>query len=233
METVGAGCLATARAGTKQNQHRMKNVTSFKTLILAGAVALGFASAAFAGEGPAPVSTDRGLLGQNHVSLGYSFLDLQGTDIDAHGIDLSIHQNVREGVDTLVEYNYLRSESFPGGRVSQNSLVAGGRVYTAFHGFKPYAEAGLGWTWLRAPFGFSDDSFAYFAGVGAEFQVSPDVTVTPFVRYLDATADSFEHEWDYGIRANWWVTEKVGLTGAVVRDNARNMEYNLGVNYRF
>ncbi|MBI2518115.1 MAG: porin family protein [Opitutae bacterium] len=215
----------------------MKNVTSFKTLILAGAVALGFATAAVAGEGPAeasaPAVTGRGLLGQSYVNLGYSFVDLQGTGIDAQGVNFELNQNVREGVDTLLSYNYLRSDSFAGGRIKQNTLVAGGRFYTSFRGFKPYAEAGLGWTWLRAPLGFSDDSFTYFAGVGAEFQVTPDVTVTPFIRYIDATTDSVDHEWNYGVRANWWATEKIGLTAAVIRDNSRNMEYNIGVNYRF
>lgn len=215
----------------------MKNVTSFKTLILAGAVALGLATAAVAGEGPAaasaPVSPGRGLLGQNYVNLSYSFVDLQGTSLDAHSFGFELHQNVQEGIDTLLEYNYLRSEPFAGGHITQDSLVAGGRAFTSFHGFKPYAEAGLGWVWQRAPLGFSDNSFAYFAGVGAEFQVAPDVSVTPFVRYLDGTKSSFDHEWDYGVRANWWATEKIGLTAGVIRDNSRNMEYNIGVNYRY
>lgn len=215
----------------------MKNDTSIKTLILAGALALGLATTAVASDDPAAASASasagRGLLGQSYVNLGYGFHDLQGTGIDAQGFNLNLNQNVQEGVDTLLEYNYLRSDSFAGGRITQNALVAGGRIYSLFHGFKPYAEAGLGWVWLRAPLGLSDNSFAYFLGVGAEFQVSPDVTVAPFVRYLDATADSFDHEWDYGVRANYWVTEKVGLTAAVIRDNSRNMEYNIGVNYRF
>ena len=215
----------------------MKNVPSFKTLILAAAVSLGLASASFAQSAnvavPNPADAKpTGLLGQNYTTIGYGYIDLDSTNVHASRYSLAANQSLREGLDGLLEYGYTRSSSFAGTRLTQHDLMAGARAYLTSAGFKPYVEAGLGWVWQKAA-GVSDDSFAWGLGVGAEIDVVSAVTVTPYVRYEDLTRGSNNDSWNYGVKANYWVTSRVGIQAGVERDDDKNMTYSVGANIRF
>jgi opacity protein-like surface antigen len=217
----------------------MNKSKTLQTLILAAAVSLGLAVAVRAADDngtqvPVPAAgSGHGLLGQNYANLGFSYHDLKDAPVDGHAFNFDLNQSVTEGVDARLGFSELYTNKIAGGRISQRLIDAGVRTYTTTRGFKPYVEAGLGWVWQKAPLGLREHSLAYYLGAGAEFQVATDLSVTPFVRYLDATKRSFDHQWDYGIKANYWLNETVGLTAAVIRDNSRDMEYNLGVTLRY
>lgn len=217
----------------------MKTVTPFKTLILAAAASLGLAVAAFASDDPStsvprPVDANsRGLLGENYAHLGYTYVDIKHSDADANSFDFSLNQGIRNGVDTLMEYNYTRSEPFLGGHASWQSIFAGGRAYTTMNNMKPYFEAGFGWAWAHAPVFGSDNSFAWFGGVGMEFTVAPDVTVTPFIRFTDAVSIEDADNWDFGVKGNYWINSKWALTAKVSMDDDNNWSLGAGVNIHF
>jgi len=215
----------------------MKNIITLKTLILAAAVSLGLSATALAQDGtqvPNPAAgTSHGLLGQSYAIASYSYINNHGTDIDAHAYDFTLNQNVRDGIDALMEYDYTNSESLLGGRDNHRMIDAGVRAYTITHGFKPFVEAGLGWIWEKAPFGYRANSAAYFVGTGAEFQVTKDFSVTPLVRFTDGMKRDINHKVTYGVKANYWLSERVGLTADVLRDNHRDMQYTLGVSLRY
>jgi len=219
----------------------MKNVLMFRNLLPAAALALGLAVPAFAGDDPATPAAapavastgGHGLLGQNYASLGYVYTDISDTSVNASGYKFALNQGVRDGLDTLLEYDYLRSDETGFGRASQQILDAGVRGYVNYGGLKPYAEAGVGWAWLHAPAGARENSFVWFAGVGAELQAAPDFSITPFVRFSYANSFTNHQQWDYGVKANYWVTEHVGLMATLSRDNSRDMSYGAGVNFRF
>ena len=226
------------RRGAPSNLNRMKNVNSYKTWILAAAVSLGLAASAHAqttlpAEAPAPVAErTAGLLGQNYVSASVGFIDLDDLDLDAQSYTLGVNQAVRDGLDAIFEYDYTRTDKFVGSRLTQHSLLLGARAFANYNGIKPYAEAGVGWVWQK--FGSTrDDSFAWGAGVGAEFELSPVVAVTPFVRYTDVTEVSDGGTWDYGVKANVRVTDQFSVLGSVSRDDDQNLEYRVGVNFRY
>jgi hypothetical protein len=216
----------------------MKNIPSFKTLILAAAVAAGLSSLAFADEpalAPAPAIPpgSHGLLGQNYANLGYHYTDYSDTSISSDSYEFAVNQAIHTGLDTLFEYEHTRSSDTAVGHVTQDWIDIGARAYTNFYGFKPYFEAGLGWAWQHAPITGNDDSFVWFTGVGAEFLLGRNFSLTPLVRYSYACSFDTHGEWDYGLKANYWLTEKVGLQVSVLRDNTRDMSYGAGVNVRF
>ena len=216
----------------------MNNHASIKTLILTAAFALGLSSAALAAEdaGPAsaPVATSgRGLLGESYSALSYRYIDLHGTSADAHAYDLTLNQNVSEGFDVLLDYTYKNAEALAGGHANQRMFDLGVRAFTSTRGFKPYVEAGLGWEWAKVPHGYRANSPAYFLGTGVEFQVARDLALTPFVRYTDATKHGIGHEVDYGIKANYWLGEHAGIMASVSRDNSRDMQYGIGLTFRY
>lgn len=213
----------------------MKNLHS-RHFLAAAALALGLASAAtaqtVAATDTAPVTRSAGLLGQTYASASLGYVDLDNTNVSARSYSLGLNQYVRDGVDSFLDYNYTRSERFANTRLTQHDLLLGARVYANASGVKPYAEAGVGWVWQKGG-GGRDNSFAWAAGVGAEFTVAPATTVTPFVRYSDLTDGGNNDQWEYGVKANHWLTEKVSLQGSISRDDDRNMFYRFGVNYRY
>ena len=220
----------------------MKNVPTFKTLILTAALAAGLSSPAFADDtadpaaAPAPaaaVDNGHGLLGQNYANLGYHYTDYTDSSLHSDSLDFTLNQGIRDGLDTMFEYGYTRSSDTGIGRVTQQQADVGARAYTNFQGFKPYVEAGLGWGWQHAPAVEHKSSFIWFGGVGAEFQVAKDLSVTPLVRYSYADRFTSHGEWDYGVKANYWVTEKIGLQVSLLRDNTRDLSYGAGINFRF
>ena len=214
----------------------MKTLPSSRSFLAAAALALGLASAATAQTVTAtdttPVTRSSGLLGQTYASASLGFIDLDNTGVDARSYSLGLNQYVRDGVDSFLDYNYTRSDRFAGTRLTQHDVLAGARFYVNHAGVKPYAEAGVGWVWQKAG-PVSDNSFAWAAGVGAEFSVASATSVTPFVRYSDLTDGGNNDQWEYGVKANHWLTEKVALQGGISRDDDRNMFYRFGVNVRY
>lgn len=213
----------------------MKNQTSLKTFVLAAAASLGLAASAFAQTSVATepsVTHSAGLLGQTYASASYGYVDLDNTSVNARSYSLGLNQYVRDGVDSFLDYNYTRSGRIAGTRLTQHDVLLGARVYTNWQGVKPYAEAGIGWVWQKAG-GIRDNSFAWAAGVGAEIEVATKTTVTPFVRYSDLTDGGNNDQWEYGVKANHWLTEKLALQGSLSRDDDKNMFYRVGVNFRY
>lgn len=216
------------------------NITpSTKSLFLAAAFALGLTAPGFAAETPVdPAATtagsiSHGVLGHNLANLGFSYVDIHNSNIDATAYNLTLNQGIQTGIDTLFEYNYLRSEDTGIGRISEHKVNFGGRAYTNYKGFKPFVDGGIGWVWQKAPLGLSDNSFLLFASVGAEFQATPDLTITPAVRYWYATDSAIGDVWEFSVKANYWFSEKLALSAKISRDDDQTMEYGLGANFRF
>jgi|GEM_PF-518125 len=240
---MSAGGVSVMRPADRPNQTKpniMNYITSYKSLLLAAACAFGAAAPAFASDDPAMVSSapttvatgSHGVLGHNLAELGFSYIDIDDSSVDASAMNLTLNQGIRTGLDTLFEYSYLRSENTGVGRVSQQQLNIGGRAYTNYNGMKPFVDGGIGWAWFKAPGNYRFDSFVVFASVGAEIQATTDLTITPSVRYSYMTRDS-DDKWDFGVKANYWLTEKLALTGKISMDDDQTMEYGLGVNFRF
>lgn len=208
----------------------MNTSPTTKSFVLAAACALGLATAAVADPGTAP----GGLIGTDYFHTDLSYTDLAHTDVDSHGVNIAYNQRWREGLDAQFGYSYERSEPFAGGlHLREQSIDLGARLYTEYRGFKPFATAGIGWVWDDAPAGFDDNSFTWFAGVGAEFQLTSQLSLQPYVTFKDATDYNGAGTWNFGVRANHWLTQRVALTAGVNYDDDDNVNYSAGINFRF
>jgi len=216
----------------------MNIVPTSKNLILAAAFALGLVSAASAQSAnvavPNPAdSKPTGLLGQNYLTLGYGYTDIDNTNVHASTYTLAANQSLREGLDGIFEYNYTRTSHFAGSeRLTQHDILLGARAFLTSGVFKPYVEAGAGWVWQKG-LGTKEDSFGWGLGLGAEIEVAPAITLTPFVRYEDLTRGSDNDTWSYGLKANYWVNSRLGVQLGAARDDDKNMTYTVGANIRF
>lgn len=216
----------------------MKQNNLLKNLLLSAAAALSLAGFARADvpldDQPLQSTTavGQGLLGQQYASLTYSYIDLDAP-VHADNFSFGFNQPLNVGLDAVFSYDWTQTGLFAGDRLNQQSVTAGLRAFSnAFAWGKPYVEAGAGFAWQRG-YGSSDNSFVWGVGVGAEFQLAPAVTVTPFVKYADAPDFADNGAVTYGVKANYWIDSQWSVTGGIDRDDDQNTSFTIGTNFRF
>jgi hypothetical protein len=217
----------------------MKQNNLLKNLLISAAAALSLATFAradvpLADQQPLESTTavGQGLLGQQYASLTYSYIDLDAP-VHADNFSFGFNQPLNTGLDAVFSYDWTQTGLFAGDRLNQQSVTAGLRAFSnAYAWGKPYVEAGGGFAWQRG-YGNSDNSFVWGVGVGAEFQLAPAVTVTPFVKYDDAPDFAGSGAFTYGVKANYWVDSQWSVTGGISRDDDQNTSFTIGTNFRF
>lgn len=217
----------------------MKQTIILKSLLLSAVAAAGLATSAFAGgdepNTPAPVAADHyaGLLGQTYAGLTYSYINLDASPVNAASYGFEYNLPVRTGFDAVFNYDWVQSGPVAGDRAHEQRLGATLRaVFTPGGWGRPYVEAGAGYDWVKFA-GIRDHSFLWVAGAGIEFQTFSRLTVTPFVRYERATGYDDADEVGYGVKANYWINRQWALTGAVSRNDDKDVTYRVGVNVSF
>lgn len=209
-----------------------------KKLLISAAAAFSLATFARADvplDTPPPAATTpagQGLLGQKYASLNYRYIDLDAPT-HADNFSFGFNQPLNVGLDAVFSYDWTQTGLLAGDRLNQQSVTAGLRAFSnAFAWGKPYVEAGGGYAWQRG-YGTSDNSFVWSVAVGAELQLAPAVTVTPFVRYADAPDLAGSGAFNFGVKANYWVDSQWAVTAGVERDDDQNTSFTVGTNFRF
>lgn len=218
----------------------MNNSPTIKTLMLATALALGLganvrADDSFAAQPAADASAagNLSLLGQTLGTLTYSYINLDGTSTHADSYTLEVNQPLTFGLDGVFAYDFTQSGVIAGSRVKQHTLSTALRAFSAsFNWGKPYVEAGVGYAWARYA-GGRDDSFVWEVAAGAEFQLSPRATVTPYVQYVDAPDLAGSGVWNFGVRGSYWIDSSWAVTAGFEVDDDQNNAFTVGTNFRF
>jgi len=207
----------------------MKSNHSLKSLALATALVAALAVSARADSGlPAPAAADtavgQGLLGQSYGTLTYSYIDLDGVSGHADDYQFALTQPLSFGLDGFLSYDFV-DHSFG----NQHVVMAGLRPFsTRFNWGKPFAEASAGFAWTSG-----DDSFVWEIGTGVEFQVTPKLTLTPYIQYADAPDLPGDGTVNFGAKGNYWVTPQWAVTASVEIDDDENTGFTVGTNFRF
>ena len=207
----------------------MKSNHSLKSLALATALVAALAVSARADSGlPAPAAADtavgQGLLGQSYGTLTYSYIDLDGVSGHADDYQFALTQLLSFGLDGFLSYDFV-DHSFG----NQHVVMAGLRPFsTRFNWGKPFAEASAGFAWTSG-----DDSFVWEIGTGVEFQVTPKLTLTPYIQYADAPDLPGDGTVNFGAKGNYWVTPQWAVTASVEIDDDENTGFTVGTNFRF
>lgn len=225
-----------------------------KFFLLAAASMFSLTHVASAQGGAAPaapaVAASPGLLGRTYVGLDLNYTNLDRTNTDFRGFDLRLNRSVTEGIDVHLGYGYGNSENFLGSDLDRNNVDLGVTYFIKMGTIKPFVEASAGWVWVDGPLGLDDDSFTWSGGAGVEFAVGNKFAVTPFARYREATSlggtgfsfpisgagRAFRYDddtFEFGVRANYWVTRQWALTAKLARNDNKDMTYSVGAVYRF
>lgn len=217
----------------------MKQYPILKTLLLTAVASLGLAVCAQADiplDSPYPEATTptgQGLLGQTYASLTYSYVDLDSSPTHADNFAFGYNQPLKANLDAVFNYDWAQTHLVGGSRVDVQDVTAGLRAfYTDVSWGKPYVEADVGYAWLRGP-GGHDNSVLWAVAVGAELQLAPALTVTPYVQYADAPSLAGSGTWNFGVKANYWVDSQWAVTVGLARDDDQNMAFTVGTNFRF
>ena len=225
-----------------QTTNIMTQKTNLKFVLLAVA-ALGLAATAPAqstgAAAPAPAAapgTGTGLLGQTYSGLSYGYTDLAGTSLNQQSLRFEYNQPLNTGFDLKLGYTGAHTSLFAGtNRDSQQSFDANAIAFIPETNWgRPYVSVGAGWLWTKDA-GVRDNSFLYRFETGVEYQVTSELAVTPWVAYVDAPSltGPVRNRWNYGVKANYWLTHSWGLEAGLGRDNKTDMTYSAGVNFRF
>jgi hypothetical protein len=220
----------------------MKQNLNLKNYLVAATLSLGLLTAARADDSilatqpPAETASLAGnlsLLGQTYATLTYSYINLDDTSVHADSYTFEVNQALAAGLDGVFAYDYSRTGSFAGSHVSQHTVSAALRAFsTSYSWGKPYVEAGVGHAWSRFA-GARDNSFLWEVAVGAEFQVLPRATVTPYVQYVDAPDLAGDGVWNYGVKGSYWIDTSWAVTAGFERDDEQNTAFTVGTNFRF
>jgi len=223
-----------------QTTNNMTQKSNLKLVLLAAAALSLAATAPAQSTGaapPAPASgpgTGTGLLGQTYTSLGYGYTDLAGTAVNQQSLRFEYNQPLNTGFDLKLGYTGARTSLFAGtARNSQQAFDANAVAFIPETNWgRPYFSVGAGWIWTKTA-GARDNSFLYRLETGVEYQVTSALALTPWVAYVDAPSIPVNNRWNYGVKANYWLTHSWGLSAGLGRDNKTDMTYSAGVNFRF
>lgn len=201
---------------------------SLKLLAVASALVVG--STAFAQQPAAaqqPASNSAGLLGQRYAAASFSYLDTNNLPVDAFASGVSVNLPIRSNLD--VGFGYARSwiESFSDANV--DSIGANATFIYTGDTFKTFSSVSLGYDWGL----FDDEATTWGAAAGAEFAFGSATALTVSASYDDTFKDGDNSLWSGTVAVNRWLSNRVGVVGAVSLIEGDNIGYTAGVAFKF
>lgn len=199
-------------------------------------------------------TSSTGLLGQRYIEIGAGAIDPHNSSKEGFTGDIAVNLPVQPGFDVGLGYSYSRL-NYPysavpfEARSRDHTVYATATSYMEAQGMKPFAGVALGYQWAKqnllynlTPGGVTvvndrNDEALWGLGVGVEIPVGR-VTVTPAVTYQDGFKRGSTGGFTYGVDTNYWVTQKVGLFGAVNYSDPsgggiQSWTYKAGVRLKF
>jgi hypothetical protein len=187
------------------------------------------ASVAFAIAGSLHASNN---LGDHYIEVGAAYISPEG-GLDSAGALVSYNRPLSDHIDLQFQ---VTGETLVEGPYDGNAggAHAGLTYYDTYDQMKGFIGATAGYVYAEIE-GFSNDAFAYSVFVGAEFELSPQFTLTVAGGWND-TAESPGTVFGTG-KLSWHVTESVSLGGQVTYDYDNDDDvglfiYGLGVAFQ-
>lgn len=173
------------------------------------------------------------LLGHKYSGVEFGYTHHVESAPDAlHRYGLVSHAPIpeMENLDGAFRYDYTRGSS--DGLTSQRHRATAGLVrYFVHRTAKPFIDVEIGWAWRKLGV-IKEDSFFYRGTLGAELGVSPNVALTPFFSYHEASNLS-ERAWSYGARLAYRMDRNWIPTLSIQVDEKHNIEYTIAARYRY
>lgn len=209
----------------------IKRITG-TTLACLATVNLSFAQVATPSETP---DDGPGLLGKRYVAVSLRTVDFRDSSA-SNGVGGSVSTNlpINQHLDADAGYSYFRRSDggFTGKWHDLNTSIT---AYKMINGFKPFADAGIGYSWfhLSGPYSLDDENAFYGAGAGVELPLSKAASVTLRTGFSEIIESGAELFWSHSIQGVYWFTPRVAATGAVSFNESVSVTYSAGVRLVF
>lgn len=177
-----------------------------------------------------------GLLGQKFtgVDFGYTHhVESAPKSLRRYGFVSQAPLAELTNVDAAFHYDFIRGSSLGLTNQTHRTYVSFTR-YFEHRTVKPFAQAAAGWAWSKTG-PVKEDSFFYRGVVGAEVGINPNVALTPFVSIEEAAniGGLGDRAWNIGAKLAYRLNRNWVPTLRVQIDDDDNIEYAVGMNYRF
>lgn len=209
--------------------------TSLKFLSMAGAVLFGLAATLSAQNAdlapPRPAGVGVGLIGATYVGTEFGYTrHVDGGPRALRTYGFVYNQPLPEGLDFNFNYRDANaSEAGIGTRLQQ--FYVGLTGHRTLGWGKVFLQGNTGWAWAKTG-GVQENGFAYELKTGAQFQLLPQLVLTPYVSY-EAAPRLHTHEWNYGVLTNYRFNREWSATVGAKLDEEHNVSYSVGVNFHF
>jgi hypothetical protein len=208
----------------------MNKITPTKRILVSLAAALGLALSASGQEAPT-TSTNYGLLGQEYTGLNFGYVHhVSGPPRVLHHYGFISNRPTSPNWDVAFKYDYITGSAW-GVRTRSHEAAVNVTRYVSLEAIKPFIHGDIGWA-LQKIGSAKDDSYTYRLGVGAEWQLLPQLALTPSINYEDAPK-FHARGWNYAAKATYRAFKEWSVSLATILDEDHNVEWQVGVNRHF
>lgn len=168
------------------------------------------------------------LLGARTAELGFGYVDVNASSVDAFAGNLSLNLPVATGVDLTASYTHSWVEGH--GNLNAELLDVGVVGYRDLGAVTAFGQLTLGYDW--AEYGWADD-FVWGVRAGAEYSPTQTVTLIGSVGYDDGFDSSTEGAFDGTVRINYRASDKLVPYLSATWLEGGSIGASIGVAYRF
>jgi hypothetical protein len=215
---------------------KAKNMRMLQTIALAAGLAAGASVASAAGQ-----------VGQRHLkaTLDGVFWDTDSGLEDGIGGTLTFNQPLAPNFDLGLGFSHLKSElpdiedgeeeeEIDGGSISSDAFSFNGTWFAPAANGKLYVRGAVAWTDLDVDITIGDDSeWLWALETGLEIALGQRTAITPFISYTDGFDNDIEGVFDFGVMADFDVSQSVGIVIAASINDDSDVGLNGGVLFRF
>ena len=177
-----------------------------------------------------------GLLGKRYIGVSLATTDFRNSDAN-NALHSSVFADIPVNQHIIVEGGYaLARRSDHGFTGYWNDLFTDVTAYTTVNGFKPFADAGIGYSMFNLSghgVSIDDQNGFYGAGAGVELPITKALSVVLRTGFSDTMTSGSKLFWRHSISSAYWVSPRVAATGSVSFNESVSVTYSLGARFVF
>lgn len=175
-------------------------------------------------------SATAGLLGKRFVGVGFGWLDVNHSSVEAMSTGLEFNLPVHTNIDLGLGYGYTWLE---GAEEIGHTLGASVTGYFTRAENKPYARLSIGQFWGNDDWYYDADYAIWGAEVGVERAVTDKLSLTFSVSYNDDFENGDNGSWSTALGGTYNLTDALVATADVSWLEYGSVGYTAGLAFRF
>jgi hypothetical protein len=212
-------------------------MTASKKLISMALAGLAMTIQGAAQATPSTSPEDRpGLLGKRHIGVSLATTDFRNSNVN-NAVTSEVFADIPVNQHISVGGGYSLSRLSDNGFTGYwNDLFTDVTAYTTINGFKPFVDAGIGYSMFNLSgngISTDDQNGFYGAGAGVELPITKALSVALRTGFSDTMTSGAKLFWHHSIHSAYWVSPRVAATGTVSFNESVSITYAVGARFVF